>query len=246
MFAALLLAALAVCVPSAQAYVPATATAYAQLANFTSQWVVTLAKRDVAVTNTWTPHTCNATVLGAPCNQPPLQQGTSMQVRIAWALRNASLPFKTLKGATPVEIVVRLDYGASVAYDRGWRKKNGLWPGYGKHVKWQVASLPFSLAPGQAIWELSKVDEVTDAILYPEVCVKCKFADGRVDYCQCSRRNGATNYLSVETKVMDDDITTGMRAATIIMAIASPTFLFIYAICDHLHYKRTGKALAFY
>lgn len=246
MIAALLIALVAAFVPASQAYIPAGTTAYAQLANFTSQWVVSLAKRDASATQTWTPHTCNATVLGAACNQPPLQQDSNMQVRISWQLRNASLPFKTLGGATPIQIVVRLDYGLGVATDRGWRKKNGAWPKYGKHAKWGVTKVPFSLAAGSAVWDLNEVDEVTDAILYPEVCVMCKFADGHIDFCQCSRRNGATNYLSIETQVMDHDITTGMRAATIIMSIASPTLLIIYAIADYFHYRRTGKALAFY
>lgn len=245
-----LLVALTALLPAVQAYVPSSAPSYAQLAPFATQWLITMSKRNTKTNATFTPHTCNATALGNPCNQPPLQQNSDMQVKISFAKRNVSAALQTWQNGVPVEFVVRLDYAPSVAVDRGWRKKNGAWPGYGRHAKWVVATLPFNEAGGSAVWDLNKVDEVTDAVLYPEVCVKCKLPSGKVDFCQCTRRNnalnGTFNFLSIETEVMSDDIPPSMRAASIAMAVFCPLFLIVYAISDWLYYKRTGKALALY
>lgn len=103
--------------------------AYTQLAPFATQWIITMAKRNSKTDTTFTPHTCNATVMGKACNQPPLQQGDDMQVKITWVKRNASAPLRTWQNGVPVEFVARLDYAPSSAVDRGWRKKNGGWPG---------------------------------------------------------------------------------------------------------------------
>lgn len=92
------------------------------------------------------------------------------------------------------------------------------------------------------MWDLQTADEVTDAILYPEVCVICTFPDGSTDYCQCDRRNGATNYLSVET-IVQDSITPAMRAAAIALSVFSPLFLIFYATADTLYFRNTGKSL---
>lgn len=99
------------------------------LANFTSQWAISMQRRD-SLDAAWRLHTCNATVIGAPCNQPPLGGQTPSQVKIVFVRRNASAgPLRTWKGGVPTSIKVRLDYGASVQVDRGWRKKNQAWPG---------------------------------------------------------------------------------------------------------------------
>lgn len=245
-----LLVALVALLPAALAYVPADAPSYTMLAPYATQWIITMSKRNTKTNATFTPHTCNATVLSMPCNQPPLQQDSDMQVKITFVKRNASAPLKTWQNGVPQSFIVRLDYAPSVAVDRGWRKKNGAWPGYGKHAKWVVGTPAFSEAGGYAVWDLNSVDEVTDAILYPEVCVKCKLPNGKVDFCQCTRRNnalnGTFNFLSIETEVMSDDIPTSMRAAAIAMSVFCPLFLIVYAVCDWLYYKRHGKALALY
>lgn len=123
-------------------------------------------------------------------------------------------------------------------------------PQYGKHAKWTVDTLPFAQAGGYAVWDLNSVDEVTDAVLYPEVCVLCTLPNGKKDYCQCTRRNnvanGTFNFLSIETEVMSDDIPSSMLAATIAMSVFCPLFLIVYAVSDWRYYKRTGKALALY
>lgn len=240
----LVLALVALALPLAYAKVPPSAPSYTALAPFNRQFAISMQKKNTRLGGDWVPHTCNATALGGPCNQPPFQQDSGWQIRINFNPTNASAPFRTWKNGVPVELIVRLDYAPSVALDRGWRKKNGAWPGYGKHAKWEVAKMPFNRS-GSAIWNLDEVDEVTDAILYPEVCVKCKFPDGKVDFCQCDRRNNATsNFLSIETEVMHDDVTPGMRAAAIILSIFSPCWLAAYALGDWLYYRRTGKPLS--
>ncbi|KAG2429415.1 hypothetical protein HYH02_014070 [Chlamydomonas schloesseri] len=212
------------------------------LANFTAQWAISLQRRD-SPDAAWRVHTCNATVIGADCNQPPLVGATPSQVKIVFARRNASAgALRTWKGGVPTSIKVRLDYGASVQVDRGWRKKNQAYPGHGWHAKWTVATMPYNETGGEAVWNLSTADEVTDAILYPEVCVICTFPDGSTDYCQCDRRNGATNYLSVET-VVEKSITPAMRAAAIALSVFSPLFLIFYATADTMYFRKTGKSL---
>ena len=54
----------------------------------------------------------------------------------------------------------------------------------GWHAKWTLATVPY-VSSGSAVWDLSQADQVTDAVLYPEVCVICEFADGTTDYCEC-------------------------------------------------------------
>lgn len=112
---------------------------------------------------------------------------------------------------------------------------------HGWHAKWTLANLTWATS-GHGMWDLSEADEVTDALLYPEVCVKCKFADGSIDYCQCDRRNGANTTITIETAVVDS-ITPSMRGAAIAMSIFSPVFLIVYSIGDNLYYKRTGRSL---
>lgn len=87
---------------------------------------------------------------------------------------------------------------------------------------------------------------MTDAILYPEVCTLCTLPNGKHEYCQCTRRNAVASFNSIETAVMTDDITPGMRAATIIMSIVGPAFLIVYALADWMYYKKTGRPLALY
>ncbi|KAG2489121.1 hypothetical protein HYH03_012347 [Edaphochlamys debaryana] len=213
----------------------------------TGQWAITIQRRN-AYSEPWAPHICNATAYGAPCNAPVLRDHTEQEVKITFTKRNASVPLRTWKMGTPIELLVRLDYMPVSQVDRGWRKKNQVYPGCGWHVKWEVATFPYNDAsatwdaPMEAIWALSAADEVTDGVLYPEVCVRCQFADGTQDYCQCDRRNAGVNTLTVETEVYGS-ITPAMRGAAIAMSVFSPIFLIIYATADVFYYKRTGRSL---
>ncbi|PNH10817.1 hypothetical protein TSOC_002356 [Tetrabaena socialis] len=210
-------------------------------ASLNGQFAIAMSRRESA-DSPWVPHTCNASTYGAACNQPVLADHSSQEILITYALKNTSAPVRTWKNGVPTEVIVRLDYAPISAVDRGWRKKNGAWPGCGYHAKWVVARMPYSPS-GQGIWQLEHADEVTDAVLYPEVCVLCRFADGSEDYCQCDRRGptGAT-LLTIETEVQGS-ITPGMRGAAIALSIFSPVFLIIYSIGDSMYYKRTGRSL---
>ncbi|EFJ43674.1 hypothetical protein VOLCADRAFT_106678 [Volvox carteri f. nagariensis] len=215
---------------------------YAMMSNFTGQWSISIFIRE-SPSAQWVPHTCNATAFGAACNRPVLTAFTNYQVMVNFTRKNASAPFRTWKNGTPQELVVRLDYAAASQVDRGWRKKNQAYPGHGWHAKWKLSTLSFTNS-GVGIWDLAHADGVTDALLYPEVCTLCTFPDGHKDYCQCDRRNGVNNTLTIETAVVNS-ITPSMRGAAIAMSIFSPVFLIVYSISDSLYYKRTGRSLRF-
>ncbi|GIL55782.1 hypothetical protein Vafri_11286 [Volvox africanus] len=213
---------------------------YTKLSSYTGQWKISMFVRASAAAQ-WTPHTCNATTFGAACNQPVLTGFSDWEVMVNFTLKNASAPFRTWNNGTPDKVIVRLDYAPVAQVDRGWRKKNQAYPGHGWHAKWTLATLPWSTS-GSGFWDLSEVDEVTDALLYPEVCVLCHFPDGTTNYCQCDRRNGVNTTLTIETAVVNS-ITPAMRGAAIAMSIFSPVFLIVYSISDSLYYKRTGRSL---
>ncbi|KXZ49559.1 hypothetical protein GPECTOR_20g413 [Gonium pectorale] len=217
----------------------ASSPTYTMLANYTGQWTLSMSKSIAG--GAWVPHVCNASAHGAACNQPPLVAHSNAALKITFSQRNTSVPLKTWKNGVPLEVVIRLDYAPASQIDRGWRKKNQAYPGHGWHAKWTIAHIPFTTS-GEAVWDLTHADEVTDAMLYPEICVKCTFADGSVDYCACDRRNGATNMLTVETAV-EGSITPGMRGAAIALSIFSPMFLIFYSVGDIVYYKRTGRSL---
>lgn len=215
----------------------------------TGQWAMTIWRRNFAG-DEFKAHVCNATAYGAPCNAPAIVEHTTQQVQIRFFKRNATAPLRTWQKGVPVEIKVRLAYMPVSQVDRGWRKKNQAYPGHGWHAKWTVATMNYDDAtyaasaeqPMIATWDLVNADEVTDALLYPEVCVLCTFADGRRDYCQCDRRNAGANVQTIETAV-EGAITPGMRGAAIALSIFAPVFLIIYTISDNLYYKKTGKSL---
>ncbi len=105
------------------------AAEYTTLANFTGQWAISMQRRD-SPDQAWRLHSCNATWIGSACNQPPIAGHSPSQVKIVFVRRNATAgALRTWKGGVPTEIKVRLDYGATVQVDRGWRKKNQAWPG---------------------------------------------------------------------------------------------------------------------
>ncbi len=101
-------------------------TAYTDIAPY-SYWKITIDKRS-SPSEEWQPHVCPAAAFGVACNQPPLAEHTTSQIRVTWTPRNASKPFAAWREGTPVDFVVRLDYHPVSAVDRGWRKKNGAYP----------------------------------------------------------------------------------------------------------------------
>lgn len=113
-------------------------------------------------------------------------------------------------------------------------------PQFGQHGKWIIAIDPFNAAGGVAYWDLAKADEVTDAVLYPEVCTRCNYPDGKQEWCQCDRTNAGANLNTIETRV-EGSITPSMRGVAIAFSIFAPLILIVYTLVDRWYYNKYGK-----
>lgn len=255
------------------------------ISNFTRQWTYDIYYNNKNWKNeTYVLHRCNGTTSssnltwealptwGAPCNRLPhptqagattlIKQGDGWRIKLRFRRTNSTggmATFKRYKNWTMDHVIVRLDIANQTAYDRGWRKKNGLYPKYGQHVRFDYAFPASQLETIMSsdatvfyehIFDMDSLDELPSVVMYPEVCVVCTKPDGSSDFCQCDRANANNKAAAVSAKTFETEaimgITSGMRIAAIICSIFSAAFFIIYYIADHFYYNKTGKALALY
>ena len=159
-------------------------------------------------------------------------------------------------------------YSDQAFNDRPWRKKNKAYPSLTQNCYFWISTNPFpsSVAnpsalttadqkalSGSTTYQMSYNDQLPTSSLFFMMWLRC--SDGNVCGFESTESPSTLNssglyynqpytggpYITVQGYT---GITPGLTAAAIILSIFGPVFFVVYFIADHIHYSKTGKALA--